>query len=401
MMRKLSLIAAVTLVAAPLAAQAMPLNELLADKGLVAADAGSSGKTWYDHGTKLEYGNFDLQFNLMVQSLYTYHDYDSEGTSSYGIESQEDTSSFEMRNVRMEFKGNLLNKQFSYMVSNDFGNGSTGSDLKDAYLQWNVCDNQHLRMGQYKAPYSRQNGTNDAMLQLVDRSFLNSFFVGDADFRSTSNDDGRDQGLTFLGEDENFGYAIGVFNGQSDGEGRNSTGLDNKVRGVGSVFFNVGDYGSREMEGDWAGTNGMAFTMGASAAYGQGTSSLGDFDKYDLNVDLGMRASGFSAQAEYYYTNLDIDGTEQTIDPSGGYVQLGYFFVPQEWEVAARAAGIFPDSDAAIDNSYEYSGALGYYIDGHYLKVQAGVTWLSVNVQGEGNQDIDDVRYDLLLAGYF
>ena len=157
-MRKLSLIAAVTLVAAPLAAQAMPLNELLADKGLVAADAGSSGKTWYDHGTKLEYGNFDLQFNLMVQSLYTYHDYDSEGTASYGIESAEDTSSFEMRNVRMEFKGNLLNKQFSYMVSNDFGNGSTGSDLKDAYLQWNVCDNQHLRMGQYKAPYSRQNG---------------------------------------------------------------------------------------------------------------------------------------------------------------------------------------------------------------------------------------------------
>ena len=78
-----------------------------------------------------------------------------------------------------------------------------------------------------------------------------------------------------------------------------------------------------------------------------------------------------------------------TISNLGFLAQLGYFFVPETFEVALRGAGtIF---DEAIPNEYEYAAAFNYYVAGHGLKVQTDYSYL-VNNGGLLNQDDHRVR---------
>ena len=68
-MRKLSLIVAAGALLVPAISQAMPLNDLLVEKGVIASDAGTSGQVSYNKGTKLTFGNdFDMMLNLQIQT---------------------------------------------------------------------------------------------------------------------------------------------------------------------------------------------------------------------------------------------------------------------------------------------------------------------------------------------
>lgn len=388
-MRKFSLLAAASLIAIPAVSEAKTLNELLVEKGVVASSGGKAvdGTVSYDGGTRLSFGtDFDMKVNLRIQTLYSYSDYDqSEATD------RDDVGGFNVKRVRAEFAGNLLNKEFSYKISNDFASDGGGGELKDAYLQWNWNDAAQWRMGQYKQPFSRQEVASSAKLQFVDRSNVSDEF-------SPS----RQRGTMIHGAVGGAGhYYAGIFNGLSTGEGTNAGPTDNLYSGVAQFTYDIGDYGSREMEGDVYNTKGFAMTFGGAFMYGQGTEAdAGDFDHYDFNADVGMRASGFSLQSEFYHSTLDVDGADDKVEDAGFYVQAGYFFVPEKWEVASRFGWLDPDSDASdIDDAQEYNIALGYYIKGHSLKL---INQGTIEVENfQGGDDLTDFRYDLLLAGYF
>lgn len=389
-MRKFSLLAAASLIAIPVVSEAKTLDELLVEKGVVAGSSGEAveGKVSYDGGTRLSFGtDFDMKVNLRIQTLYSYNDYDkSEATD------RDDTGGFNVKRVRAEFAGNLLNKEFSYKITNDFASDGGGSEMKDAYLQWNWNEAAQWRMGQYKQPFSRQENVSSAKLQFVDRSKVSDEF-------SPS----RQRGTMIHGGVGGAGhYYAGVFNGFSDGEGINAGPTDNNYSGVAQFTYDIGDYGSRDMEGDVNGTKGFAMTFGGAFMYGQGEQEDlgGDADHYDFNVDMGMRVSGFSLQSEFYHATLDVDGADDKLNDMGAYIQAGYFFVPNKWEVATRFGWFSPDEDGSdIDDEQEYNVALGYYIKGHSLKL---VNQATVDVTSfQDGDDLTDFRYDLLLAGYF
>jgi len=373
----------------------MKRKSLLAVAGLlalpvsaIAADA-VPGKLSYNQGTQFEFGDeFSMKLNVEWKQRYSFIDTDG----------GDDVSEFQVIEGRPVLSGDLLNKQFSYKLSYEFG-GYTGA-LQDAWAQWNADDAAHVRIGQYKQPFSRQDLVSETSFQLINRSIVSDVFAPH-----------RHQGAMLHGNlDENATYALSMYNGTSDGEGQNAAGVDNKMAFAGQVTTSFGEYGSREVEGDIYDTANLAGTIGASVGYGEGKTltvdpMFGDFSDSNFkntiaNVDLGLRYAGLSLQSEYYYNSFDPEASSSSVDTHGFYIQSGYFFVPKTWEIAGRFGLINPDKTAGFDDIYEYSGVVNYYINGHALKVQTGVTAVETNYSSEsGVEDTTDVAYQVQLVG--
>lgn len=365
-----------------------------------AADDGA--KVYYKDGTRIETADFDMRINLQVQPRFTYEDIDEGGRDDAGIEDDSaDTASFDLRRVRAIFSGNLLNKQFSYKVQNDFRSSGGGGQLKDAWLQWN-SDSANVRWGQFKVPFSRQENVSSAELQFIDRSIVNDIFAPS-----------RHMGAMVHGPiGDGISYAVGAFNGESVGEGINQPGVDNDLAVDAAISADFGDYGSRGHEGDHRkDKSSTAFTTGVAVIYGEGTGdplqsdTVDDFQRFDLNVDAGMRSNGLSVQTEFYYSTIDldsIDGDAGEGDLFGFYVQSGYM-LDENWEPAVRFSYFAPDEDISdIDDIDEFNVVLNYYINGHNLKLQTGVTFEVTNFNDDaGGDDLSDFRFETQLAGYF
>jgi phosphate-selective porin len=368
-MKRMSFLAVAGLLALPLSA---------------VAEDGTPGKIHYKDGTQVVFGDeFDLKMNLQMINTLTYGDVDQDA----GVD--EDFISNDVRSARLILSGNGLGDQISYRVEEEFAGES--STKRDAWLQWNADEAAHVRMGTYKQPYSRQELVADTAQQFIDRSIASDFF-------SPS----RHEGAMVHGSLEDVAnYYISLYNGESTGEGLNQGGNDNKVAFAAMINTLFGDYGPRNVEGDPFDTPDGAGTLGAAVTYGEGTfAEVGDFDQTRANVDAAARYQGFSLQSEYYYENIDIDGLEDEAKTHGFYVQSGYFIVPKEWELAGRFALIAPDDDTRdIDDIYEYSGVLGYYVNGHNLKLQLGITGEDVNFQEGTGTDTTNILYQFQVVG--
>lgn len=379
-MRKLGLVAAASLAVLPCITDAN------------AADTGA--KVYYKEGTRIETADVDMKINLQIQPRFTFSDADEGGRRDAGIDdSVGDTTSFDLRRVRIEFSGNVLDKQFSYKIKTDLRSDAGGSDLKEAWLQWN-SDAANMRWGQFKAPFSRQENVSSTSLYFIDRSAVSDFFAPS-----------YQPGAMLHGPvAEGVNYYVGAYNGQSDGEGRNRPGVDNKLAVDAALTANFGDYGSRGVEGDMrADTSSTAFTTGAAIIYGQAESETigSDYDHFDLNVDAGMRSNGLDLQTDFFYSTADFDevaGDAGEPDLFGFYAQ-GSYNLNKEWGVGARFGYFEPDEDISdIDDQEEYNLVVNYFLNGHWLKLQTGVTFEVTNF-ADGD-DVSDFRFETQLAGY-
>ncbi len=381
-MRKLGLIAAASLMAL-----------FVVDAN--AADDG--GRVYYKDGTRLEFKDFDMKINVHMQPRFSHEDFDGSGRTDIGLDNVGDTTGFDIERARVYFSGNLLNKQFSYQLSNDFRSDGGGSDLKDAWIQLNN-DTANVRIGQFKVPFSRQEQVSDAKLMFIDRSSISDAF-------SPS----RQMGAMLHGAvAEGLNYSVGSWNGESTGEGRNRGPSDNNLAIDAALSYASADYGTRGVEGDFRDDNSaLGFTAGTAVIFEQGTGDPldggadSDFDRFDLNVDAGLRVAGFDLQSEIYYSTISLDGIDGDLgegDIWGLYAQVGYN-LDKEWGLGVRFGHFEPDSDLSdIKDQEEFNFVVNYYLNGHDLKLQNGVTWEMTNFDSD---DVTDFRYEMQLNGYF
>jgi phosphate-selective porin len=365
-MRKLGFLMAAGMLVAPLAS---PVQ---------AEDA----RVYYKNGTNLEFPTegVNVKLNEQIQVGYSYNDY--EDARARGMV---DTNSFDVVRARLAVSGSALDGDLGFKLQNDFvGNseadGRADSDLRDAWLEYRADDMANVRMGQYKTPFSVQELTSSAALQLVSRSIVVDELAVD-----------RQQGVMLHGESDGLTYALSATNGETAGEGINQSGVDNKLGYAGMVTYSANGY-DRSHEGDVKGTDGVAWTAGGAITYHEGAS--GDADTIRYNADLGLRANGLSAQAEFIARSVQPTGGSD-VDDSGYYVQLGYFVVPETWEVAGRFSSLMPESDLDVT---EYTVGLNRYLSGHNVKVQTGVTF--VDTDGAAGSSTTDVRFDVLATAY-
>lgn len=355
-------------------------------------------KAYWKDGTRLEFGEqaFTAKINTQLQPRYEFTDKDG----------KDNTSSFRMRRARLQVEGTVLDKEFGYRIQGDFvgskdsNTGESETDLRDAYLQWNAATEAAFRMGQFKTAVGRQENNSSAKLQFPDRTAASDFFTIS-----------RNQGARVAGDLGGVQYLIGIFNGESSGEGRNLPGVDTGHTGdIGLRGTLLGQMDAME-EGDISITDELAINVGAVYSYSDADKEFNEnleaVDLHRISADANFKYRGWSLHNEIFYLKNDANTSDFNFDNVGGYVQTGYFLVPEKWELAGRYGIIDCDNGKSVgickenDLVHEAGVVLNRFFWGHNLKAQLGYTYLTEDKAEDGASDVDTNKIIFQISAYF
>ncbi|MGE3669768.1 MAG: porin, partial [Polyangiaceae bacterium] len=255
------------------------------------------------------------------------------------------TLGFQIRRSRLSIKGNAFDKKTKYefqlgLASKDVNAGAAGpttSPLLDAVVKFEQLRDLSLRVGQYKAPYLREQIMSDGKLELVDRSLLNSRFTVD-----------RDIGLDFYSNElfglEQLHYNLGVFTG----EGRNSF----QQQSFGLMYLArvevlpLGDFDGLS-EGDF---ERSAPKLSIGAAYGYHSRA---------QFSGGTRGGAFGDGGTANYKLATADMMFKTM----GLTLIGAV----AWREGNRAVGTIPDPTSGMVEEEAPSNGWGFFAQAGYL----------------------------------
>lgn len=375
LMHKLGLLAAALLLI-PAVSQAKTLDELLAERGVVAkgshGGSASGAKVWYDEGTRFGFpdAGFTMKVNAMIRTRYEYTDDDS---------ATDETSRFDVNDARIRIEGTALNKEFSYRLETNHTDShyETDSDVLEAHITWHACDWLWARMGKQKTGVSRQFNTMVTDMQFADRSFVSDNFFFN-----------REEGLALGGSFDGFSWGAAAFNPRTSADNTDHLWVFNARYSHGDIDpFVEGDVNGTE---DFAGSIGVAYAI-SEGDTGCTTCSGEDLDVW--NIDLTAKYQGFSFAAEYF------SGDDDVVDEDGWYAQAGYFLMPSELEFAARYQMIDNEDSTGTDETTGWDFSLNYYWWKHQLKAQVGYSMKSTDPVAGGDVDVD--RFIFQLSSWF
>lgn len=403
-LKRASLVVAAFLFLSPAAVRAKTLEELLVEKGVItkveaAGTSGAPAKVYWNQGTRVDVPDqgFTSSVATLLQTRYAFTDVSGEDDTP-------NTSSFDVNRARLIISGTALNRAFAYMLSADFvsapdsdANFGQSPSVRDAYLDWRPCnDETGLRMGAFKTAISRQFNTDQQSMQFADRSRVSEYFTL-----------GRENGGKVFGglADGVIEASAAVFNGDSAGEGPNGAGVDTQMTGIASVRVNPTGRMNVAEEGDVDWTEEVATSVGAVYAYADQFANGGGegpgADANLVNVDANVKYLGWALHAEYFNQDIVGDGG----DPSGVYVQSGYYLIPKKIEFAARYGYTDCDNGAGqgmcfgMEAVNEASAYLSYHFWRHNLKAQLGYDFVRMDaLQGVNSRSN---RYLFQVSSFF
>src|SRR5690606_27507926 len=83
---------------------------------------------------------------------------------------------FEMRRTRLQFAGHVINPNWTYQIQGDFNRDGGGFTLLDGVIGHKFENGMTVRVGQFKAPFNREELVSSSRQLAVDRSLVNSRF---------------------------------------------------------------------------------------------------------------------------------------------------------------------------------------------------------------------------------
>ena len=370
-------------------------------------------------------GKFSFEMNFRVQFRATYND--ERAANSAGISDANaanasngrDFLNFRVRRAKLSFKGNIFAKEFKYYLSLAPTNGGAGSELTEvAYFQWARWKEFNVNAGQELIPGNWEQLTSSGRQQFVDRSVVNATF-----------NQSRGKGLWFSGsiggETPWLRYWAGLFNGvlRSNGDFRNNDqaltfdtfsqaidadlmpALRVETHPLGEVPSDMVDMRDREASRKVLFALGFAVNLLTSrmnnpalrpvtASPGSGRFDTG-LDTVHLVLDGHLRWYGLSLNLEWHYRHTEFhnfgqkqgnsitrnrnrpgDMTDQALS-----FMVGFMILPKQFDVALRLGTIDADEfwlngssnrpNGLAPDTTEVGLALGYYVAGHNLKIQA------------------------------
>ena len=335
-------------------------------------------------------GKYQGAIGGFMQLRYTYADLDR--TNNTTAKPAQDTSQFSMNRVKLLFSGYSLTPDFTYKLQLNITQSnilSTGKEIEEAYLNYRFLDEAQLRFGQDKVPFARQFLVSSATQQFVDLSHVATAFAP-----------GYDNGLALQGKFAGgiVTYNAGVFGGSGQGMVNSST--DTAIAGriavnpLGDMKYIESDIDNSEKPLVSAGVNYYGDTVkndatsnlnifSSSGWVGIGSPLMPASAKFATSEKLQINAVGYDtafkwlglyAQAEYFTGRAEGETSRNTLRASGFYGQTGYFLIPKRLEVAARYAYLDPNLDVPNDHWVETTGVVSWYINKHFLKLQADFT---------------------------
>lgn len=321
---------------------------------------------WKDGKTSIKSKNAELVMSNRVQVRFTQQDLDS----------GDDKGSFRIRRAKTKFEGWIYSKNIKYELQMNWP--GSGSALEDANLNWDVKGDKsfQLKVGQFKAPFGRQELTSSGSQQFVDRTAVSNEFAK-----------GRDIGIMIHGQPMGgkLDWRFGIFNGA----GINTSSNDNDAyqysarlgfQPFGDVKYSEGDFESSDRP-----LLGIGINYNANDKHGATTGD--DVDRTTLGIDFAFKYSGFSVTGEYFDAENDRE-TGSDFDNEGFYVQAGYFFVPKKFEGALRYAVIDPNAALSGDDRIETGIGFSYYLNKHSHKIQGDFRELENDATGVKDREI-------------
>jgi len=312
--------------------------------------------SWKDGKTTIKTEDAKIEIGSRVQFRYTNED----------PEDGESKGSFRVRRAKFAVSGTIY-EDWKFKTQAVWSGGST--TLEDAYIEYTKNPMATVWFGQGKAFFGRQELTSSGKQQFVDRSITSGRFAH-----------GRDQGVALVGTNSarTFEYIVGIY----DGNGRNnSSNDDNDYLTVGRVVWTpFGEYKLEESSLDYPDTARLA--IGASIL----DNTDGGDDVRRTGLEVAYKVKGFNAVGEYFDETVDILGGGSE-DATGYYVQLGYLFPNQKFEVALRNAVISPDVAGPSQDETENGVAFSYYLHKHGQKFQADFRTIEDDLSGNKDNE--------------
>ncbi|NLF24988.1 MAG: hypothetical protein GX589_04935 [Deltaproteobacteria bacterium] len=374
-----------------LSARAETLEDLLVRKGVISREevAQVGPKVTYNKGTKIDFADEKVGVGILtlVQPRYQFTDNARES-------GKDNTSSFQFKRARLYLSGYALEREFTYTLMTDFvgttdSNGASSPNLQDAFIEYHPESNWDMRIGQFLVPFVRESLLAYTQ-QFPDFSAAAQNF---AVFRQPG------AGVWYHGDDKKFTLGASVYNGNSTGEGMNRPGVDTKQSAVVNARWSPLAPINVTEEGDISCTPEPAVSVGASYRYAQNKiaqeedKTLSDSNVNAYNVDLNFKYMGFSVHGEFM--GLSRTGDFENSNPLGMYAQVGYFIMPQRFELAGRYSTVECDNggtsqcSAETDRINEVSAGGNYFFSrSHTLKMQLAWIWRKDEMKG-GGEDLD------------
>lgn len=373
------------------AAQSVEVHELvrevLADSGFRESLYPGLHQIGYENGFYVHSADegFLLRVTGWVRMNWIGQNRQTDDGRQQGRQKQDDLNGFDMEDVRLCLTGYIHTPRLTYHIE---GGGDTDSgngwECKYAYITYRFSEAFQVTAGMLKVPFGRQELANKTSLLFADRSIPNEVFNFE-----------RMVGVVLHGSvAERLRYAMSISNGldnRDDSPSREQ--LDTNFAYAGRLVLSL--LGEKIVaEDDLAYSKSPKLETGLSLAYnddngdrgssgfysipdrirrgrgvgGIGMSDLTRTDLFQFGADVAFQYRGLSVTAEYWLRAIDGDskfsdweqltGRSDTVHQQGGYIQAGYFILPQRVEVAARLGAVW-DNDG--DDVYEYAVGLNYF----------------------------------------
>jgi hypothetical protein len=317
-------------------------------------------------------------------------------------------SQLQLKRARIILQGHAFTPAFSYFVALDGRSQADGAiRLLDYYLDYDLgsavwgfeAKALHLKLGQYKVPFTLSRFLSAQELQFADRSMSSMFF-----------DANRSLALG-IGGQRRLGarlwtWETAIFNGLVTGGAETGAAgnLDNNfaVSGRLSSYFG-GEWGDAQCDYDYHPS--PVFRLGGAFAVskidrkgptefnsirvvdsGQRLSNLlpGEIEGYLVDkyaVDASMKLRGWSITSEYYFRNMGqfVGGELPGLFDHGFSLDTGYFLIPKKLEMIGRWSRVVGSSGTLGDwNQSADEKAIGLvrYFRHHNAKLSVDATYL-------------------------
>ena len=384
----------------------------MADQNIIFSDTEKDSSTTEQSDPNITYGNkgwqfstadgkYVLQFQSRLQFRYAVpFDTDPVTFEDYLNANQH---IFKINRARLKVGGNAFEQWLKYYWEYEL----VASVILDFRVMVEKYPFLKLKIGQWKAQYSRERIISSGKQQIADRSIVNRVFTID-----------RQQGISIFGHWQggglaDFNYWFSIFNGMGRG-GRENDDLKlmYMTRLQWNFFGRQLNFSGADVNyhKDAAGilafaavTNRSPYTRFSTGGGGQ----LPGFDEgepgqYRVNqalVETALKYRGLSWQQEFHVKEIIDHVNNVNTIMYGNYVQLGYFFhylwatVPKPLETAIRYSLLNPDRDEWKNIQRELSFAINWFFNGHLNKLTAEVTWFKF--QQDVAEERDDTRFRL------
>ncbi len=315
---------------------------------------------------------------------------------------------FRFRRARFKMDGQAGKSWIKYKYEHDLVQGKLLDLRFDIGPEW-----LKLRVGQWKADYSRERSDSSGKQQFAERSIVNRAFTLD-----------RQKGAMAVGRLGKGGiadseYYAGVFTGQGRGVFRQrrvpTDARDGSPLWILRYQWNPvgGGVGFSQSDLERLEKPRLSFavaTAGNRSSYTRFSSSGGgQLDGFEQGApgqysirqqleEIAFKHRGLSIQHEFHHKRIFDNAASRRTEMRGGYTQAGYFFnelyskVPEQLELAVRVAHVDPNLRVAGDAIREAAVGANWFFKGHADKLTLDVSRYSLREAGQSRRSRFGVR---------